>query len=75
MGALGLGTEKRGQSGINSQVATAQNYCPTKTAIISGEQRDEIKVGFETHSLSCPRFNQLKSDEVEKKLTPPSVCR
>ena len=77
MGDPGLGTENRGQAGINSQVATASNHCPTMSAMISGEARDEIKFCFETDSLSSfmSGFNQLKSDEVEKKLTPPRVCR
>ena len=52
MGDLGLGTEKRGQTGINSQVAATTNYSPT---IISREARDEIKFCFEDNTpLSCP---------------------
>ena len=54
MGDPGLGTENRGQAGINSQVATATDHCQTKSAMISGEARDEIKFCFETDSLSCP---------------------
>ena len=54
-GSPGSGNRKEGADwDQHSQVAIAQNYCPTKTAMISGEPRDEIKFCFETHSLSCP---------------------
>ena len=63
---------RRGQTGINCLLANYNLLYNFRVKYNDGKSR-ELKSALKPPFMS--EFNQLKSEEFEKKLTPPSVCR